>query len=70
MEVIWIVGIILWGVFAFWAMSVAESKGRAPWVGFLLGATLGIFGVIATWLLPTNRRVLWERQQRWENGER
>ena len=62
--------VILWVLFAlpfyFWGVSVAEYRGRSPWLGAVLGVLFGILGVGMVWMLPPNVEVLWSRRRKWE----
>ena len=62
--------LIVWGVlalpFAIWAGSIAEYRGRATWIGWVLALIFGVFGVPLAWLLPPNELVVWERRRQWE----
>ena len=52
----------LWVFFIWASVSVAQNKGRSAVLGFVLGAGLGIFGLVLMWLVPANQQVIWERE--------
>ena len=66
MEEFFTVWFVLSIPFAFWAMKVADYRGRPEWIGFVLGLLGGLLGVAAAWLLPPDERVVWERRRSFE----
>lgn len=61
---VWIAALAVYVVTVFWGVEVAKAKGRPAALGWALGH-LFLVGIVLLWLIPANRRVLWEREQRW-----
>lgn len=61
---LWIVALAAYLITVFWGVEIAKSKGRPAWIGWALGH-LFIAGIVLLWLIPADRRALWEREQHW-----
>ncbi len=60
---------VLLGVFAafgWWGSALMRNKARPPWLGWALGGTLGVIGLIICLLIPADREAQFHRQREWE----
>ncbi|MCB1082355.1 MAG: DUF4339 domain-containing protein [Chlamydiia bacterium] len=50
--------LLIWTLLGYYAARIAEKRGRNPNVWFLLGATLGLLGILLLFIFPEKKRVM------------
>lgn len=51
-----IISLVIWILLGIWGSNIMEKKGRSGVVGFIVGALLGLIGILILYLLSDNTK--------------